>query len=553
MNPAPSMSREDIAKLEIGVTTISRAAARALSVLFLAAIGTVPLVQVLVGDPSLPFRGLPGDLAAAWRGATGSMFSRILAANRALLREINNVEHQADERSWLTAAAGPRAQWALLYGLGAGNEKVYPGRDGWIFYRPEIDLLAGPGFLDPRVMRRRALNASEWTALPQPDPLPAILDFHRQLAARGVELVLMPVPAKPAIHPERFVRRAVSGSRPLQNVSEPVLFERLRQAGIRMFDAAPILLASSPSYLATDTHWRPEAMERVAEALARELAPRLEGTSRLSLRRTTETVTNRGDLARMLTLPEGTEPAPEQATIHPVFTERNEVWRSSDRAEVLVLGDSFCNIYSLPGLGWGAGAGLAEQLSYYLGAPVDRLARNDSGASATRRMLSHELARGRDRLAGKKIVVWEFAAREWAQGDWALMDLTPGEYAPARLLQPPPGAEWIVTGLVASVSTAPRPGSAPYRDHLLTALLTDLSGAPGTPDGEGAALVHAWSMSDNALQPAAHWRSGQSVRVRLRAWSDMADRLEAINRSELDDPLLRLEEPCWAEPLEESP
>ena len=36
--------------------------------------------------------------------------------------------------------------------LGAGNERVYPGRDGWLFYRPDVEYLTGPGFLDPAVM-----------------------------------------------------------------------------------------------------------------------------------------------------------------------------------------------------------------------------------------------------------------------------------------------------------------------------------------------------------------------------------------------------------------
>ena len=33
--------------------------------------------------------------------------------------------------------------------LGAGNERVYPGRDGWLFYRPDVEYVTGRGFLDP--------------------------------------------------------------------------------------------------------------------------------------------------------------------------------------------------------------------------------------------------------------------------------------------------------------------------------------------------------------------------------------------------------------------
>ena len=52
------------------------------------------------------------------------------------------------------------------------------------------------------------------------------------------------------------------------------------------------------------------------------------------------------------------------------------------------------------------------------GARVDVIAQNDSGAFATRQALARELAGGEDRLAGKRVVVWEFASRELAVGDW---------------------------------------------------------------------------------------------------------------------------------------
>jgi alginate O-acetyltransferase complex protein AlgJ len=50
------------------------------------------------------------------------------------------------------------------------------------------------------------------------------------------------------------------------------------------------------------------------------------------------------------------------------------------------------------------------------------LAQNDSGAFATRQALARELEGGEDRLAGKRVVVWEFAARELAVGDWKPID-----------------------------------------------------------------------------------------------------------------------------------
>jgi alginate O-acetyltransferase complex protein AlgJ len=54
-------------------------------------------------------------------------------------------------------------------------------------------------------------------------------------------------------------------------------------------------------------------------------------------------------------------------------------------------------------------------------------------------------------------------------------------------------------------------------------------------------------MRANALTPAARLRPGDRVTLRLRPWTAVSDRYEKINRSEIDDPAVQLEEPCWGE------
>jgi hypothetical protein len=94
-------------------------------------------------------------------------------------------------------------------------------------------------------------------------------------------------------------------------------------------------------------------------------------------------------------------------------------WRSARDADVLVLGDSFSNIYALESMGWGTSAGFVEQLSFALRRPVDRLVQNDEGAFATRAMLQRDPSR----LDGKRVVVYQFAVRELAFGDWKVLPL----------------------------------------------------------------------------------------------------------------------------------
>ena len=147
--------------------------------------------------------------------------------------------------------------------------------------------------------------------------------------------------------------------------------------------------------------------------------------------RSTQVIQGEGDIATMLKLPKPSHLFPkETVTIHPVLLPDGKPWSADARAPILVLGDSFFNVFSLAGMGWGASAGFVEQLSYTLRQPIDAILRNDAGAFATRELLGQELARGRDRLHGKRVVVWEFAMRELASGTWDLR--IPGNSCPER-------------------------------------------------------------------------------------------------------------------------
>src|SRR6185369_6147694 len=175
------------------------------------------------------------------------------------------------------------------------------------------------------------------------------------------------------------------------------------------------IASGAERFLATDTHWRPEAMERAAAVLADFVARNVTLPQSLGIeyRRDEQHVRGRGDLAALLRSPQPREF--EDVIIHPIFEPGGQPWSPHNDSEVLWLCDSFSNIYSAEPMGWGASAGFAEQVSFRLGRSLDALRRNDNGAFATRQMLADELARGEDRLAGKQLVIWQFAARELTQ------------------------------------------------------------------------------------------------------------------------------------------
>ena len=489
----------------------------------------------------LPLFQLGVELSRGERPQLFDLFDR--APDKANLRAW---EDDLEKASLPKGTIQPALQ-ELLSGVGGfGNNNVIIGRDGWLFYRPGLEYLAGPGILDPARLherRRRMIEAGERS--PHPDPREAILAFHRQCDAVGARLVLMPVPDKVMLQPSRLSARPASAAP--NNRDFRRLLDELRSEGVDVFDCTPDSLASGEDrFLIQDTHWTPQWMEQVAGELAAHLKPHLGPAPVVTLKAEPNEAARAGDLVDMLKLSEGQRLFLPQTVRLRRVVEAGRDWQPSHQADILFLGDSFANIYSAEIMGWGASAGLVEHLGLALRRPIDRIVRNDAGAFATRRMLGAQLAAGKDRLAGKKVVVWEFAVRELAVGNWLPVEMKRGETPPARFLTPEPGIERVVSGTVEAAGVPPRPGTVPYKDHIIAVHLTDLEDEAGPIVG-GQALVYVWSMRGNVLTPAAHFRPEQKIRLRLRAWADVSAKLDAINRRELDNDEINLQEPFWGE------
>jgi hypothetical protein len=434
--PAAGPSREEIARIEVAHTDVAPAVARWLVAAFLAAIATVPIIEAVAARARAAdspagtwsqFAELPQQIRSHLSGTAApgaTLWRRVVLANREVLSRFSSFERALDDESLLGRTLRQPAQRLMAGWLGNGNERVYVGRDGWLFYRPDVEYITGQRFLNPAQLERRVAAASEWATPPQPDPREAIVRFHRDLQARGIRLIVMPTPLKSGVHPEMLAGGAGSVG-VLQNRSFAAFVGDLRRAGVLVFDPGDRLAAArsaNPQYLMTDTHWLPETMEAVVELLGVfiEAHVPIPAVSDPAYRLERVEVRNAGDTARMLDLPNNDRLFPPEAVwLRRVLQPDGSLWRSSRSADVLLLGDSFSNMYSLESMGWGTSAGFAEQLSYVLRRPVDRLVQNDEGAFATRAMLQ----RDPDRLDGKRLVVYQFAARELAFGDWKVIRL----------------------------------------------------------------------------------------------------------------------------------
>jgi alginate O-acetyltransferase complex protein AlgJ len=270
------------------------------------------------------------------------------------------------------------------------------GVQGWRFLPAEIKhLLAGDPSKDPK------------------KPFEAIADFYKQLKLLGVQLIIVPVPAKAAVHPEFLDARLQGGL----SVSEASSYESLRATGVEVLDLASDLADAKSRgslYCERDTHWNGSAIAIAAQKLAKMLPGII--TKSLAFDTRENTVEIQGDLG-------GEKEKVKLRFIHPSGeTKRVEPDRASP---VLVLGDSHVLVFHDGGDMHAAGAGLPDQLAFELGGPIDVLGVRGSGATSARVSLARRARANPDYLATKKVIIWCFGARELTQADsWKLVPLS---------------------------------------------------------------------------------------------------------------------------------
>jgi alginate O-acetyltransferase complex protein AlgJ len=293
-------------------------------------------------------------------------------------------------------------------------QPVVRGLDGWLFVGSELRHLGLGRFWGPRAVEVSRAAKPEWA-----DPLPAILDFKAQLDGAGIEFLLVPVPAKAAVYPDRVPGLAGADPSLRWDAEDAAFYEVLRGQGVEVIDLVPEFrrarqAGDRPVYCRQDTHWAGPAIERTASLLAARLRRRSWFASVPSRRFESErrTVEINGDLLRML---DDTSTPKEILSLEFVGrraelgVEPVESWRESP---VLLLGDSHGLVFHAGGDMHARGAGLADHLAKELGFPVDLVAVRGAGATPSR----ITLLRRRDNLAGKKVVIWCMSVREFTEG-----------------------------------------------------------------------------------------------------------------------------------------
>lgn len=449
------------------------------------------------------------------------------------------------------AAKLPRqmTQQLLTFAFREGNRKTVIGKDYWMFYWPAIDSLTGYGPLKPEPDS----VAKDPTRAPWTGPRDVIIEFGNQLEEFGVELVLVPIPCKPMIYPETL---GGSAAGPLRHPDTAEFYAQLEAKGVQVIDLTDALWSlksQEPVFLKNDTHWRPAGCELAAREIAESLRDRpwFGGLMKNAqpIAGEPDKRRNVGDLLEKLDAFPDSDFFAEGVTNHPV----NSIDVSDESSPVVLLGDSFTNIYHSESMGWGVNSGLAEHLGKELGMTIDTIAQNGQASTGVRRTLAGRPGSA-TLMREKKVVIWAIAARDLflsetvareTQVAWKRVEFN--DATPPKAL--PPNAI-VVEAEMTARNPIPDPRTTPYTATLYAAKYRIIKVLAGDFD-ETEVMVNLWGFQDRKLLPSASFQVGDRQVLTLVPFDDRSD-LQGLNRIDNFEDSFEFT-PFWAEdakPLE---
>ena len=305
------------------------------------------------------------------------------------------------------------------------------GKEGWLFFGPELRFVSSGPFWG-----QAAAKVSKATRPEFADPLPAIVDFYRQLKKMGVELLMVPVPPKSVVYPD-FLSDQLTISRenpPVRIDTETQAFyQLLRKEGIRVLDLTSFFLANrfhqeGALFCKQDTHWSGNGSVLAARKIYEEIQgrPWLKAIPKSTYQSAWRSLPIAGDLWKALGEKGLTQ---EILSVRQVGTGSAGALKSiapDQKSPVLLVGDSHNLVFHAGEDMQTRDAGLPDQLALELGFPVDLAAVRGSGATPARVNLLRRAQRDPNYWKKKKLVIWCFASREFTQSDgWKKVPLLP--------------------------------------------------------------------------------------------------------------------------------
>jgi hypothetical protein len=290
---------------------------------------------------------------------------------------------------------------------------VIPGVDGWFFLSSDIRFLSVGQFWGADAAKVSRAHKPE-----SADPIPAIVDFQEQLKRRGIDLLLMPVPPKATIYPEKILPDIdLHGETAAPYLAQ--FYDELRKRGIDVVDLAPVFLQNrasehGPVFCKTDSHWSGFGCVLAAQTIKEKIREKLAGQPRKDYAAEWKETTIKGDLGDLAGA-NAKKLEPEKIAVRTISDKGTGAAINPDpNSPLLIIGDSHTLVFHDF---LAEKSGLLDQLAYETGIAPDLIGTRGSGSTSVRISLYRRAKKDPEYLARKKMIVWCFAAREFTESD----------------------------------------------------------------------------------------------------------------------------------------
>ena len=394
--------------------------------------------------------------------------------------------------------------------LKEGNRNVRIGKDGWLFLDEAIESLTGQG---PFPFQKDGNS-----------PVYAIKRFADQLDNFGARLILVSIPSKAMIYPEK-INHNIKG--PISHPDAQRLVSELNSLpNLDVLDLTRSLFnlkKDTKVFLKQDTHWTPEAMEEAAKIIANHIKSMDINIDKVNLNpKQKEGRKAYGDLVEKINIWDG---AFNQESVIAKPIKGNTRDRNS---EIILLGDSFTNIYSSnEGLGWGNNAGLPEHIASNVGTPIDVISINGGGATEVRKKLAQRRGSSED-MKNKKVVIWAITCRDLFLSQEQCIDRNISwenvSFDKRPLEKKPTNNKITIRAKLIEKPKIPDPNQTTYKDLLYGAdyeIIETISGQI-PEEGKKIAVVN-WAFKNRVLLPSANYEIGSVRNLQLMPFEEMKD------------------------------
>jgi hypothetical protein len=319
------------------------------------------------------------------------------------LRFNGEIKAFGDYPEWAKKGEQIRTSIAAYVNALPAAQMGFKGKNGWLFFRKEIDYLNG-GDLNKQA--------------PDKNPLPHLIEFQKYLARHNASLLFVAMPNKSDVYFEKLPVDAPNDPKTIVNPFGRKFLRDLQNAGIEVVDVLPAFLSAKQDdpkskealYQKHDTHWTDRGLEITADLISNRIkqyawySEASKTPVRYSIVDTA--FTRQGDIVDKLAEADRTSFPVDSLLAKQVHGPDGVLFKGNNpNGPILLIGDSFTGVFELVDC---KGAGVGAHIAAATGIPVDIITSWGGGPLVREKMYRAR----KDSIDKKRVIIYMMVARD---------------------------------------------------------------------------------------------------------------------------------------------